>query len=199
MADASPATLQRQPLASLLPPPPSLYRLGGNLGLVEPASQLLLSGAPDDAAFRLAVEGALGFALPGPGGHGGLLTYALWQAPDRWLVVGDEEAGLAARLAGATAGLTCLISDVTDGLAVFEIEGDWARALLAQGTGLDLSPDRFGPGQAAPTLFAGLPVTLYNVGTPQRFRLHGERASVRFLWNWLITGATAYLPPEAAD
>lgn len=196
MAEKRDAGLARVRLDAPLPPLENRWKLPGNLSLVEPACQLLVSGGPDDPAFRAAVEGVLGVALPGPGGHSGRMNYAVWQAPGRWLLVGDEEADFGERLRAATAGLACLVSDVTDGLAVFEIEGPWARALLSQGTGLDLTPGALGPGEGAATLFAGLPVTLYPVGTPDRFRMHGERASVRYLWDWLRTAASAYLERE---
>mgnify|MGYP000586752886 CR=1 FL=1 len=184
-------TLALRAVADDLVVPAWLERFPGSLSAVAPASQVLLSGDPGDAAFRAAAEAALGFALPGPAGRAGEAVHATWQAPDRWLVVAEQEAGLAARVAAACAGTVTLVSDVTQGLAVFEVAGPHARALLAQAVTLDLAPGAFAPGQGAATPFAGLPVTLYPLAA-ERLRLHGERASARFLWEWLTTAASAY-------
>lgn len=171
-----------------LPAAPSVA--GVTLRVLAPASQLWLSGNPADDAFQSALGGLLGAPLPEAGRTAGEETLALWHAPDRWLLVG-EAAGLAQRVAAATRGSHCLVSDVTDGLAAFEIAGPLARDLLAQGTSFDLRPAAFGPGQGAATLFAGLRVSLYPWRSDDCLRLHGERASARFLWDWLTTAAEA--------
>lgn len=185
-------TLALRSVAEDLVVPEGLARFPGALAAVSPPSQILLSGDPGDRAFRAAAEGALGVALPAAGRRAGESIHATWQAPDRWLVVAEEEAGLAARLTAACAGTVSLVSDVTHGLAAFEVAGPHARDLLSQAVPLDLAPSAFQEGRGAATLFAGLPATLYPL-SPDRLRLHGERASARFFWEWLTTAASAYL------
>lgn len=184
----SPLTLAARSYAADLPP---AVVAGVTLTALTPAAQLWLSGNPDDGAFAAAVQPLLG-ALPAAGRFAGADPLVLWQAPDRWLVVSDGTPGheLAGRLAAATRGLHAAVSDTTDGLCLFEVAGPAARRVLGQGTTFDLDPARFGPGQGAVTLFAGLRASLCCLA-PDRYRLHGEVASARFFWDWLTTAATA--------
>lgn len=164
------ADLRRQPLTSELAaaqPHP-----GVALRVLDPALQLLLTA-----------QGRAG--LPGANALQALdaQSYAIWQAPDRWLLVSESDAQPSAAR-GAD-----LISDVTDGLAVFEAEGPAARSVLQQAMTFDLAA--LAPGQAAVTLFAGLRVTVYPWRRADCWRLHVERASARYVWDWLTTAASA--------
>lgn len=163
------ADLRRQPLASELaavPPHP-----GVALRVLDPALQLL-------------VTSATGAGMPAAGRLGGDDPYAVWQAPDRWLLVSDV--GTQALPAHGAADLH---SDVTDGLAVFEAEGPAARSVLQQAMTFDLAA--LAPGQSAVTLFAGLRATVYPWRRADCWRLHVERASARYVWDWLTTAASA--------
>jgi heterotetrameric sarcosine oxidase gamma subunit len=165
------ASLRRQPLASelaaVLPLP------GVALRVLDPALQLLLTTVSPAT-------------LPGPGQlatlEGG--AYAIWQAPDRWLLVGESGAAPA-----MPRGTDYLVSDLTDALALFEAEGPAAQAVLQQAMTFDLAT--LAPGQAAATLFAGLRVTVYPWRRADCWRLHVERASARYVWDWLTTAASA--------
>ena len=97
--------------------------------------------------------------------------YTLWLAPDRALHVGGT----------APAGF---VSDMSDGLAVFEIAGPRAGELLAMGCTLALPP-----GQCGQTVFGGVRALLYPYG--DGFRLHVERQLAAFLMQWFQTAATA--------
>jgi len=171
--------------------PPAIAPAGMTLAALTPAAQLWLSGDPDDAAFAAAATGILG-PLATVGRIAGSDPLTLWQAPDRWLVVSEMQSGeaLVAALGDALKRCHAAVSDTTDGLACFEIAGPAARRVIGQGTTFDLNPLRFGPGQGVVTLFAGLRASLYCLA-PERYRLHGEVASARFLWDWLTTAATA--------
>ena len=171
--------------------PPAVAPPGLTLAALTPKAQLWLSGDPRDGAFVAGAAAVLG-PLAAAGRIAGSDPLTLWQAPDRWLVVSETRPGraLAAALGAALEGCHAAVSDTTDGLALFEIAGPAARRLLGQGTTFDLDPARFGPGQGVVTLFAGLRVSLYCL-PGERFRLHGEVASARFLWDWLTTAATA--------
>jgi sarcosine oxidase subunit gamma len=162
--------------------------------LVDPACQILLTGVPDDDAFRATVEGALGFALPlEPNRVAGEPVRALSIAPGRWLIVSDDPsaATLPARLDQALAAGGGFASDLRDGMAVFEIAGE-ARHVLAMGCALDLDDASLAPGRCARTPFAGINTILYALGSRDRWRLHLDRAFARHMADWLTRAATAF-------
>jgi len=163
------ASLRRQPLTSELAAVPP--RPGVALRVLDPARQLLVTTA---ASANLPPAGRLGGENP----------YAIWQSPDRWLLVSEQGTALAPAREAAD-----LQSDLTDGLALFEAEGPAARAVLQQAMTFDLAA--LAPGQAAVTLFAGLRVTVYPWHRADCWRLHVERASARYVWDWLTTAAGA--------
>jgi heterotetrameric sarcosine oxidase gamma subunit len=167
------ARLARRPLALELPavPPQS----GVALRVLDPVLQLLLT-APAAGIDELPAAGLLSGEDP----------YAVWQAPDRWLLVAETSAGV--ERVGRF-GRGALVSDLTDGLALFEIEGPQALRTLQQAMTFDLASLQ--PGRAAVTLFAGLRATVYPWQRRDCLRLHGERASARYLWDWLTTAAGA--------
>jgi heterotetrameric sarcosine oxidase gamma subunit len=170
--------------------PRAITPAGLTLAALTPKAQLWLSGDPRDGVFAAAAASVLG-PLATVGRIAGNDPLTLWQAPDRWLVVSETRNGedLAAALGEALRGCHAAVSDTTDGLACFEVAGPAARRVIGQGTTFDLEPARFGPGQGVVTLFAGLRASLYCLA-PERYRLHGEVASARFLWDWLTTAAT---------
>lgn len=98
----------------------------------------------------------------------------LWLAPD-----------LALRIGGADS--EGFVSDLTDGLAAFELAGPRARDIVAMGCTLDDAA--LAPGRCARTLFGGVRVILYRHG--EAFRLHVERQLAAFLHLWLKTALNA--------
>ena len=74
----------------------------------------------------------------------------LWLGPDEWLVLGATEADFPDAAAAV---------DVSANRVAFELSGDDAADVLAQGCALDL--DRFEPGRCAQTLLARAQVILY--------------------------------------
>ena len=179
------ASLARTPLArQLARPSPVLAdtpRL--RIALVEPAWQAYLSGDPDDAAFLAAAKDAFGAAPPlEPNRVAGDAIKAFWLAPGQWLLVGQD------RAPPSTVGF---VSEVGDGLAVFELSGPAARDILAMGCALDLDGPGLAPGRCARTNFAELHVLLYAHGSRDRFRLHVERQFALHLAEWLECAATA--------
>lgn len=138
---------------------PAVEAPGVTVRVLDPAGQFYVTG---------------GDALA-PNTRGGADPYALWLAPDRTLVVGNT------RPAGD------FVSDVTDGLALFEITGPHAGEILAMGTTLDLA--LVAPGRCAQTLFGGVKVVLYSHGGG--FRLHAERQFASFLLEFLAQAASA--------
>jgi heterotetrameric sarcosine oxidase gamma subunit len=102
--------------------------------------------------------------------------YSLWLAPGRRLVVGDVVPD------GA------FVSDVSDGLVVFEFSGGHADEILAMGCPLD--PAALTERNCAQTLFAGVKVVLYRHG--DAVRLHVERSLAQWLLDWLRQAVTAF-------
>ena len=98
--------------------------------------------------------------------------YTLWLAPDRALQVGG-------------APPPGFVSDMTDGLAVFELSGPRARDVIAMST--TLAPPE--PGACAQTLFGGVRVLIYPYGAT--FRIHVERQLAAFLLAWFQQAASA--------
>ncbi|GAB4187102.1 MAG: hypothetical protein OHK0024_27540 [Thalassobaculales bacterium] len=164
----------------------AIERDGLRLAAEVPQAQLLLRLPPDDAAGLELAAAAIGCRLPVEPNRrlAGDGIYALWQAPDAWLVVSDLHGreALSGALASALAGRFAAVSDLTDGLAVIALEGPRAPQLLAAGTGLDLA---LPAGTAAITRFADWRVRLYRHGGPGRFRLHVERGHAAACWRWL--------------
>jgi hypothetical protein len=139
---------------------------------------------------RVSVAAQIGASDPAASGHGatvrlvdpGVLRYVsgaalapntmvdgvLWLAPDRALQIGgDTPAGS--------------VSDITDGLATFEIDGPGAADLLAMGCTLDVATALVA-GRCAQTVFAGVRVVVYRHGAV--FRLHVERSLAAYLLQW---------------
>jgi heterotetrameric sarcosine oxidase gamma subunit len=100
--------------------------------------------------------------------------YTLWLAPDRALQVGGS----------APDGF---VSDITDGLAVFDIVGPRASDVVAMGC--TLTPALLAPGRCAQTVFGGVKILIYAFG--DGFRLHVERPFAAFILEWLQQATTA--------
>ncbi len=106
-----------------------------------------------------------------PGSIAGADTYTLWLAPDLALQVGG-------------APPEGFVSDMADGLVVFELSAPRAADVLAMGSTVALTP-----GQCVRTLFGGVRVTMYLHGAAMR--LHAERQFAAFLLQWFQTAASA--------
>ena len=90
----------------------------------------------------------------------------LWLGPDEWLVLGATEADFPDAAAAV---------DVSANRVAFELSGDDAADVLAQGCSLDL--DRFEPGRCAQTLLARAQVILYRPRAPPRSGSSSARRS----------------------
>ena len=101
--------------------------------------------------------------------------YACWLAPDRALVVTKK----------APSGFA---SDMSQGLAVFELSPPHDVAFLAMGC--TLPPEVLEDGRCAQTLFAGVKVLLTRRGLP--LHVHVERSLALFLRDWFRQAATTF-------
>lgn len=172
------------------------------------AAQIAITG---DIAAAAAALGAVVGQVPAtqPNQICGKDPYLLWLAPDKRLLVAEtaERFAVTDRLTSALAGKRAAVSDVTDGIAAFDILGPRARDIVAMGCGIDLDPEEFTPAVSARTLLAGQPVLLYPLASPEvrpepgqpripqppnrGYRLHVDRAILHYLWKWLAQAATA--------
>jgi sarcosine oxidase subunit gamma len=180
--------------AHLGDPEPAIRRSGLEIAEAAVTAQVMLSGDLAAADVVHAVAAAAGCTLSDrPNRRTGADPYAVWLAPDKRLVVSETAErnsilyGLATALSGRFAGA----SDVTDGLAVFDLGGGYVADLMAMACALDLDPRSFGPDRSARTLFADIPVILYRRGNAGGFRLHADAALAGHLWTWLDQAATA--------
>lgn len=167
------------------PPDPATRRIevpGLAVRQILGSSQTLVSGDLAAAAARAGVSaegvGALGLAE----GE----TYSVRLARDRMLIVGTGETPLAA--GWDPAGFAVTATDA--GLAVFEIAGPLAEAVVARATTLPIA----GTGPSAAVVFAGIAAVLYRHGTTETLRLHVDRGHAAFVWDWLDT-LLPLLPP----
>ncbi len=137
---------------------------GARVRVLDPAAQFLVTGAPPLAPNALVQTD----------------PYSLWLAPDRTLVVYE---GARAQPQGR------FVSDVTDGLVVFDISGPRASEIISAGCTLDPHGDILARGRCAQTVFAGVKVVLYPHG--DGFRLHAERPFAAFLLEWFRKAVSA--------
>jgi sarcosine oxidase subunit gamma len=119
----------------------------------------------------------------------------LWTAPDGWLLASatldGEELREIARAACATS--VASVVDVSDALVALEVDGVNACALLARGTGLNLSPTAFGPGQCARTRLAQL-VVVVRACANGMIEIIVDRAPAAWLCEWLADAAATLAP-----
>lgn len=161
-------------------------------------SQAALRGDGSDAAFAGAVERVTRVTPPiAPNTVAGPEDLAngvriLWLGPDEWLVVGIDDADLAARLDAALAGQHAAVADVSDSRAVIGLAGPAARDVLAKGCPLDLHPRVFGPGRCAQSHLAKAHVLLHQLGSEPRFEIYVHRSFADYLWRWLEDAAAEY-------
>jgi heterotetrameric sarcosine oxidase gamma subunit len=104
--------------------------------------------------------------------------YALRLGPDRVLLISETYIELRD---GWQTGVA--LSELHDGMLVFEMTGPGGRALLAQGTEYDFESTVARPLESSRMLFGGLKVAMMRRGTG--WRLHVERLWAPALWRWL--------------
>lgn len=168
--------------------------------------ELKIATAQDGSgADTQAMEGEWGFALPPSGrasGDGERL--AVWLGPGWWLLDAPEVEGAAAdtfeaplvqRLRGV--GGRVSVVEVSAGLAVLEVAGRHAAAVLAHGCSIDLHPRVFGPGRAARTMLAKAQVVLARADAAPTYRIWVRSSVARYLIAWLLDAAMEYLTGSA--
>jgi sarcosine oxidase, subunit gamma len=141
--------------------------------VVNPASMWLVSGHADRFLAQYGAAQTIG-----PRQICGSDDYALRVAPDRvMLVAGSSEVEPSAASSG------CVATDVSDGMLVFDIHGESAAQLMAQGSEYPFDASTILPHESAIMQFAGLRLAVSR--RPHGWRLHIERPWAPALWRWL--------------
>ena len=112
---------------------------------------------------------------------------ALWLGPDEWLVKTDDgkEIALANSLRQAVRGQHAAITPVSDSYLIFRISGNDARAVLNQGTGIDLHPRSFSPGKCVRTSLGKTGAILHQVDDTPSYDVYAWRSYANYLSLWL--------------
>jgi sarcosine oxidase subunit gamma len=105
---------------------------------------------------------------------------------------------LSQRWFGAPSVAELSIVEVTYDYAVFELDGDVAREILAKGCGLDLYPEFFPPGHDTRTRLAKIAVHVVCLEM-SRFDLYVARSYAAYLGDWLRDAAVEFAHDKPND
>ena len=152
----------------------SLHAPGIEVAVVNTASMWLVSGTSQEFLARCAAGETLG-----PRQICSSDDYALRLAPDRVLFVAGTQALDA--LAGVAPGYA--VTDVSDGMLIFEVHGEAAADLMAQGNEYPFDHNTVLPHESAVMQFAGFRLAVSR--RAHGWRLHIERPWAPALWRWL--------------
>ena len=115
-----------------------------------------------------------------------------WLSPKEWIIVGQSAA--ATRHAALTALGDALhhVTDTSDGVVFFTIDGPWSRELLAKGCSLDLHPRAFPVHVCTQTLLAQCRVLIRRANGSNRFELAIDADLAGHLLAWLADAALEF-------
>ncbi len=160
--------------------------VGATLVSLPPTTQLgiqLLPEAAPAAARALGIE-----ALPAINRFvRGDRVEVVWRGPAEFFVIGGPET-LEADLRSAIGVERGAVVDLSAARVGLELRGPAAREVLSTCATIDLHPRAFGPGSAAVTLVARVPVVLYQVDAEPTYRLLVQPTLRPFLVEWLTEG-----------
>jgi methylglutamate dehydrogenase subunit D len=160
-----------------------------------------------------AAREALGLALPdSPRWVAGRAVRALWDGPERWLLLFDEAptGGVETSLGrlqlptaqparaptdsvetflGRHLGRHATVVDQSHAHFRLRIAGSRVRDVLAKGIAIDLHERAFQPGAVALTVVAHINVTLAQLDAAPSYEILGPRSSAASFWHWLEASA----------
>jgi len=164
-----------------------------SIGLRDGRGLVLIRVRPEDSDGRLAVESAIGAALPlEPNTFAAAAderTY--WLGPDEWVTDLPFSAveGRMAALRAATAGFFAAVVDLSAGRVCLRIAGAAAVDVLRKGCPLDLHPRTFAAGACARTMLGRVGVLLGCIETGRDYHLVVDRSYADDLRRWLADAA----------
>lgn len=156
------------------------------------SGKLILHAKRSHDIIKQAVSEVIGLDLPlVPNTNSVSDRTMLWMSPWKWMILHDpsETRQLRRELETALAGVSILLSDVSDARFGIEVSGAQARNLLMRICALDLDAGSFSPGQCAQTLLARVPVLLHQVDDQPTFHLYVDRSMAHYAWDWLSDAA----------
>ena len=164
----------------------------------EPRGMITVRADLDDAAIASAVSTAIGAGVPGmrqivatPAG------LAVWMSPDELLVTCDytEADAVASGLRTVLADVHHLVVNVSDARALFAIEGDHWRDVLAKGMPVDFRPTSFGDGQVRRSRLGQVAAAIW-MTDESRAELVCFRSVADFVEDWLALACKDGHVPE---
>jgi sarcosine oxidase subunit gamma len=170
-----------------------------------------LRGDARDAAFRAAVESALGVPLPieprtsspspsmGEGRGGGNAApqapaTILWLSIDQWLILcpRPDTPRLLADLRARLGAIHSLAVDVSDARAIVRLEGEAVRPVLMKSIPVDLTLPGHGVGAVRRVRFGEVAALIHVAAeAPDAIDLYVFRSYAEFAWDLLLATATA--------
>jgi sarcosine oxidase subunit gamma len=156
-----------------------------------PLGMVTLRGALASPALADAVRAATGCPVP----ERRRIVFAgenaaAWMSPDELMlfVAPGSPTSVVADLSRALAGEHHLAADVSDARALFRLTGPGARAVLAKGAPVDLTPTAFGPGDFRRTRLGQVAAAFW-MPEADTFDLTCFRSVGGFVAEWLATAA----------
>lgn len=116
---------------------------------------------------------------------------AIWLGPDEWLIKMEDgkEPALSATLLEAVKGQHAAVTVVSDAYMIFTVSGKGARAVLNQGTGIDLHPRSFMPGKCVRTSMGKTGVILHQLDDMPSYDVYTWRSYAHYLSLWMDKAA----------
>lgn len=153
---------------------------------------LLIQGDPRDALLGKVIQEELGLRLPEPLEATAQGPRALlWTTPREWLLIASrsESSSIRGSLAAQLASTLAAVTDISDALACFEVEGTDASDTLMTGCTLDLRLEAFFPGRVMRTVMTGVPVILWRPAESSGFRCFVDRSWAEHFSRWILESA----------
>jgi len=110
---------------------------------------------------------------------------AFWLGPNRILAISDQ-----GQIDADFFGPDAILSDITDGLALFHIRGPGWRAICARGSSIDPAGPVLEIGSCAQLLFAGLRALVHRTAADHMI-IQIERPMADFFCQWLTQAVEA--------
>ena len=169
---------------------------GGKVGLVfsEMAHLGKLNLRADKSANKI-VKSATGCAFP-PAANKFTSAgdrYVVWLGPNEFMIIceagKDEE--LANSIDTSLQKEHCAVTNITDALSAFHLQGIAVRQVLAKGCSLDLHPKFFAAGDCAQSLLSQASITMLAVSEID-FIVICRTSFASYLHDWLYDAALEY-------
>ena len=119
--------------------------------------------------------------------------HVVWLGPDEFLVICEagKDDELASTLDSALNNRHFAVTNITDALAAFNLQGAAVRQVLKKGCAIDLHPNSFKPGDTAQTLLSHAAVSLLAISDNELIVICRTSFAL-YLHDWLYDAALEY-------